>query len=368
MRNRTSSSGSCWTKLYVAVVSDVLDAGGLLEQAMDARLRPLAPGMRLVGRATHSDDRRCSMFGRRSHTAHRIERSTLYAGRRHGGLDESLWSGTVFGASSSRRRPWPAARVGALSTVTHEMPNHSLTWGFRFRYRLPTCPLLVALDGRWSWLPGRGWRGSRQPGDIIFGDYDGIVAIPPDRLVDVVTAAHNKVKARTRAVKMLQARRYPPRGLRPVRRALVGDRKRAQHHLYTARPRLHLIGPSPRESDPRDCRRLHTHTPRHRSPLPGATANTRLGDPIRHDPTSLTWDEQMAALEAVDRDIVFNIAADPRRYGEEWDLMYATPTVNDDTGSFRPGVPQQADRVPHGSSPPTIHGHTMRSSEQRAIS
>jgi hypothetical protein len=41
-------------KLYVAVVSDVLDQQGLLDQAMAARLRPLAPTMRVVGRATPS--------------------------------------------------------------------------------------------------------------------------------------------------------------------------------------------------------------------------------------------------------------------------------------------------------------------------
>jgi hypothetical protein len=37
-------------ELYVAVVSDVLDAGGLLEQAMDARLRPLEPVMHFESR------------------------------------------------------------------------------------------------------------------------------------------------------------------------------------------------------------------------------------------------------------------------------------------------------------------------------
>ena len=42
----------------------------------------------------------------------------------------------------------------------------------------------------------------------------------------------------------------------------------------------------------------------------------------------------MRALEVVDRAIVFNIAADPRRPGEDWDLMYATPAVNDDTAAF----------------------------------
>jgi hypothetical protein len=46
---------------------------------------------------------------------------------------------------------------------------------------------------------------------------------------------------------------------------------------------------------------VHTHTPRHRTPLSGgATVNAAWrSDQTR--PTSLTWDDQMAALEAVDR-------------------------------------------------------------------
>src|SRR5688572_10108645 len=39
------------TRLNTAVVSDVLDRHGLLEQAMDARIRPIDPEMRVVGRA-----------------------------------------------------------------------------------------------------------------------------------------------------------------------------------------------------------------------------------------------------------------------------------------------------------------------------
>src|SRR4051812_47118828 len=50
-KNEDQLLGILRDELYVAVVSDVLDARGLLHQAMDERLRPLAPGMRLVGRA-----------------------------------------------------------------------------------------------------------------------------------------------------------------------------------------------------------------------------------------------------------------------------------------------------------------------------
>ncbi|HEV2127997.1 MAG TPA: RraA family protein, partial [Thermomicrobiales bacterium] len=38
-------------KLYVPVVSDVLDALGYLDRAMRADLRPLKPHMRIIGRA-----------------------------------------------------------------------------------------------------------------------------------------------------------------------------------------------------------------------------------------------------------------------------------------------------------------------------
>jgi regulator of RNase E activity RraA len=41
-------------------------------------------------------------------------------------------------------------------------------------------------------------------GDIIFGDYDGIVVIPPDRLEEVVTAAHKKVTSENSSREMLQ--------------------------------------------------------------------------------------------------------------------------------------------------------------------
>ena len=62
------------------------------------------------------------------------------------------------------------------------------------------------------------------PGDIIFGDYDGIVVIPPDRLADVDRRPQQGDK-RELEPRDAPGRRYPPRCLRPVRRALVGDRK-----------------------------------------------------------------------------------------------------------------------------------------------
>ena len=103
---------------------------------------------------------------------------------------------------------------------------------------------------------------------------------------------------------------------------------------------LSLVWPHHRESEIRLIVDVHTHTPRHRTPPPaGATADTAWR-PDQTRPTSLTWDDQMAALEVVDRAIVFNIAADPRRPGEEVGSHVRNAAVNDDTAAFVRAFPE----------------------------
>ncbi len=46
------------------------------------------------------------------------------------------------------------------------------------------------------------------PGDIIFGDFDGIVVIPPQHLDEVVTAAHTKVTSENASRDMLREGAY----------------------------------------------------------------------------------------------------------------------------------------------------------------
>ena len=84
---------------------------------------------------------------------------------------------------------------------------------------------------------------------------------------------------------------------------------------------------------------VHTHTPR-----VSTAATTTPGPAWRPDqsrPTSLTWDEQMAALEPVDRAITFNIAADPRDPSDDGGLIYPVPAVNDDTAAFVRAYPEK---------------------------
>lgn len=84
---------------------------------------------------------------------------------------------------------------------------------------------------------------------------------------------------------------------------------------------------------------VHTHTPRIATNATVTTGPAWRPDQSR--PTSLTWDEQMAALEPVDRAIVFNIAADPRDPSDDGGLIYPTPGVNDDTAAFVRAFPDK---------------------------
>ncbi len=191
-------------ELYVAVVSDVLDAAGLLHQAMDERLRPLAPGMRLVGRA-HTV--LTADVYQRPEEPYRMEIEAV----------DALKPGDVMVASTNHSRRtcfWgellstAAVARGATGCAIDghtrdalriiEMGFPVFTTGFRpvdssTRSTVMAYGCPVEVGGVLV-----------HAGDIIFGDFDGIVVIPPDRLGEVVTAAHQKVTSENSSRDMLR--------------------------------------------------------------------------------------------------------------------------------------------------------------------
>ncbi len=88
---------------------------------------------------------------------------------------------------------------------------------------------------------------------------------------------------------------------------------------------------------------VHTHTPRHRTPPPASEQKLdALWRPDQKASTAHTWEDSVAAMEVVDRAIVFNIASDPRGdVPDDGQLIYATPGVNDDTAAFVRAYPEK---------------------------
>lgn len=81
---------------------------------------------------------------------------------------------------------------------------------------------------------------------------------------------------------------------------------------------------------------VHTHTPRYREPVSAETEiiNTKWR-PDQNRSATPSWPEYMEALAPVDKAIVFNIAADPRKeIVDDSGLQYEMTRVNDDTAAL----------------------------------
>lgn len=191
-------------ELYVAVVSDVLDATGLLHQAMDERLRPLAPNMRLVGRA-HTV--LTADVYQRPAEPYRMEIEAV----------DALKPGDVMVASTNHsRRTCFWGELLSTAAVARGATGCAIDGHTRDALRIIEMGFPVFTTGfrpvdssTRSTVIGYGCPvevgGVRvNAGDIIFGDYDGIVVIPPDRLAEVVTAAHRKVTSENSSRDMLR--------------------------------------------------------------------------------------------------------------------------------------------------------------------
>lgn len=190
--------------LYVAVVSDVLDARGLLSQAMDERLRPLTPQMRLIGRA-HTV--LTADVYERAEEPYRLEIESVDALRPGDVMVAStnhsqrtcFW-GELLSTAAMARGATGCAIDGHTRDALRimEMGFPVFTTGFRpvdssYRSQVVAYGCPVEVGGVIV-----------NSGDIIFGDFDGIVVIPPDHLEAVVTAAHQKVTSENSSRDMLR--------------------------------------------------------------------------------------------------------------------------------------------------------------------
>ncbi len=183
------------TRLYAAVLSDVLDEIGLRNQAMTPRIRPLDDELVLVGFA------RTGLFREVFHIAHDENPYELEIRI----LDDLNPDDVMtFGCGGSERiAPWgelltTAARArGAVGAVTDGFVRDVR------RIRAVNFPVfhggIAPLDSK-----GRGKVAEIdvpieiagvhiEPGDLVFGDVDGVVVVPRRAEEEVLARAFEKV-------------------------------------------------------------------------------------------------------------------------------------------------------------------------------
>lgn len=198
-------------ELFVAAVGDVLDKLGYLHQFLDPRLKPIDPSMVIIGRAMPvleadyfverqpgNNPLTDKPFGMLFEALDDLRRDEVYvcAGSTR---PYALWGGLM----STRARHCGAA--GAVVHGFHRDTSEILALGFP-----------VASFGSFAQDQGpRGkvldWRvpididGIRvSPGDVIYGDRDGVLVVPADIVEEAFAAALEKVRGEQKVLTALQ--------------------------------------------------------------------------------------------------------------------------------------------------------------------
>lgn len=195
-----------WTQLFAAVLSDALDAVGLRNNAMAPHIRPLDDNLQLCGRA------RTAMY---METAYVGENENPY--ELEIALVDDLKPGdvAVFACGgSSRIAPWG----GLLSTATRARGAAGcITDGFvRDVLQIRELKLPVFAGGI-APLDSKGRGTVREvdvpvicggvrvaPGDLVFGDVDGIVVVPQAVEAEVLRLAFDKINGEHNTMRELQ--------------------------------------------------------------------------------------------------------------------------------------------------------------------
>jgi len=190
-------------KLYVAVVSDVLDGLGLRDQAMSARLRPLSLTDRVVGRAhtvltADVYERPAEPYRLEIESVDALQLGDVMVACTNGSERTCFWGELLSTAAMARgaagcvidghtRDVLRIIEMGFPLFCTGFRPVDSSSRSTVIDYRVPVlCGGVVVRQG-----------------DIIFGDVDGIVSIPKDRLEETVERALAKVEGENQSREML---------------------------------------------------------------------------------------------------------------------------------------------------------------------
>jgi regulator of RNase E activity RraA len=194
-RRRNAALPAGWEKLFAAVLSDALDAAGCMGQAMSPRLRPLDDTLKLCGRA------RTGQYVEVDHVAPDVNPYELEIA-----IVDDLQPGdvAVFACGGSHKiAPWGSL----LSTATRARGAAGcVTDGFVRDIQDIRAMQLPVFSGGIAPLDSKG-RGhiaaidvtvvcdgvTVSPGDLVFGDADGVVVIPQAIEAEVLRLAFDKI-------------------------------------------------------------------------------------------------------------------------------------------------------------------------------
>lgn len=213
MAQVTNEQLEIWKKeLFVAVVGDVMDKMGLQHQFLPPQIRPLRDDMILLGRAMPVLSMDC-FVERIADTANPISNKSF--GLMLEALDD-LKPGEVYvnTGSSPRNAMWGelmstrATKLGAAGALTNGYTRDTVgvlklnfpTFGFG-PYAQDSAPRYKVVDYR---VPVEIGFVRINPGDILYGDIDGVCCVPQEASAEVFHKALEKVRGEKLVAKAIR--------------------------------------------------------------------------------------------------------------------------------------------------------------------
>jgi regulator of RNase E activity RraA len=191
------------TTLYTPVVGDVLDGLGYFHQFLPQPIQPMREEMILAGRAmpilvTTVDGPQHLPFGRLTEALDQLQPGDIYLAT--GALNCASW-GEIMTATAKTRGAAGAVIDGfhrdTLRVLEQNWPVFS-----RGRYAQDAAVRSIVSDFRCAVEIDRV---RVRPGDLVFGDLDGVVIIPKEAEEEVITRALEKASGEKLARSEIEA-------------------------------------------------------------------------------------------------------------------------------------------------------------------
>lgn len=190
--------------LYTPVVGDILDGLGLYHQFLPQPIRPALDGMKVVGRAmpvvmidVHGPQKK--PFGLLTEALDQLQPGEIYLAS--GGDMRCAYWGELLTATAKAR-----GAHGAVINGFHRDTPRMLEQGFpvfsRGRFAQDSAVRTQVAGYRCSLEIGGVWI---EPGDLIFGDLDGVVVIPRRHERQVLELALKKARTENVVRKAIEA-------------------------------------------------------------------------------------------------------------------------------------------------------------------
>ena len=186
--SETELFGLVKSQLYTPVVGDILDRMGFTHQFLPQSIQPLLTEMKLVGRAmpalmidVHGPQKK--PFGKLTEALDQLEPGDIFLAS--GGDMRCAYWGEILTATARTR-----GAVGAVIHGYHRDTPRVLEQNWPVfssgRYAQDSAVRTQVLDYR---CPIEVGQVTIQPGDLVFGDLDGVVIIPRDVEAEVIAEA-----------------------------------------------------------------------------------------------------------------------------------------------------------------------------------